>query len=61
MRLRTRQEHQNGILALARKHVAAGVDPVEAISKAGAEWREALDRERDAKIAYCLKRLGAIN
>lgn len=55
---RTRDEHRQAILALAEKHVEQGKSPDDAITAAGAEWRERLRAEGDEKIAGVLKFLG---
>ena len=42
-------------MALARRHVELGLSPDDAIAKAGAEWREAIKANGEAKADEVLR------
>lgn len=47
----TETEHRHAIMGLFRENMARGLSADEAIVEAGKQWREALRKDGEAKIA----------
>lgn len=54
----TRAEHEAAIMGLYVKKVDAGMTPEDAMTAAGAEWRQKIKELGEAKIAYVKSALG---